>query len=386
MVSGWLATGAAGRRAPLRVGPAGTVVPVPRLLAVLGHGPGDLRTLITRAGIDIQDTGAQRSRARRLRAQIDAHAAHVLPDAPLLTARLRLWGITEDTLAQRRHLIDALARIRPLLPFPRPVTLARLAHDSAGHPHYFDLNADGYGDLVVLLARDLLGAPAPQTPAEERALLIQVGIAADRLSQTVLVLGVTALGDGPTDRALNQAHADHRPIHLTLYDLTVHPPVLDPGKSWTVVENPSVVDEAMMRGAGGPIVCTSGTLTAVDHTLLALARSCSISVEYSGDLDGGGHSIAAAVHSRYQAVVRHMDEQTRLAASSTRPLPPLPPTAEADTGGTPPDPVPHPVYQEHPILLDLLLGPVPDDPLAALHAASLPASRSAPIPGSPLMS
>ncbi|MER7671354.1 DUF2399 domain-containing protein [Kitasatospora sp. NPDC096128] len=353
MVSGWLARSrrAGSRATPLREVRGGFAVPVPRLLEALGYTPGDLRGLVEAAGVEVPDTAGVRRATEQMRTDINRYAELALPDTPSLTARL-CYGISVDTIAERHRLIDALARARALLPLPRPVTLARLAHHCAGDPHYFDLNDNGHGDKLLLLARDLLQAEQPDTPAADRALLARLGMAADRLSQTVLVLGVGATGDGPTDRALNLARADDRPHHLTLHDLTAHPPALDPSRAWLVVENPSVVDEALMRQFDRPIVCTSGTLTAVDHTLLGLARNCGVPLEYSGDLDPAGHAIAAAVRTRYQATIKYMGEAT--APEST------------DGMATPEGPSPDTtvIFQEHPALLDLLLGPCRTDPLA----------------------
>ncbi|MEU9074427.1 DUF2399 domain-containing protein [Kitasatospora sp. NPDC048538] len=380
MVAGWLTRGrrTGARSVALRSTGSGCIVPVPKLLDALGRTPDDLRDLVEAAGVEIPDLAGQRRTADRMRADINDYAARGLPDAPLLTARLRTYGISDESLEERRRLIDALSRLRELLPLSRPVTLARLAHHCAGDPHYFDLNDSGQGDKVVLLARDLLQALQPDTPAAERALLARLGVIADRLSQTVLVLNVTATGDGPTDRALNLARSDNRPVHLTLHDLTAHPPTLESSRTWLVVENPSVVDEALMRGTSRPIVCTSGTLTAVDHTLLALAVDNGVPLEYSGDLDPSGHAIAAAVQARYRAVIRHMDETARREVDEARSTfgsaqPSGQESAERDERASPTQTSTKPktgsqtrrvIFQEHSVILDRLLGPSTGDPLS----------------------
>lgn len=380
LVCGWLRHTASGRGRPpvLRSGPRGTAVPVQQLLRALDRTPADLRGLVEQAGVQIHDRHGPRLHARGLRTRINAHTANALPDTPLLRARLLAVGVTDTTLDERLRLTDALATVRSLLPLSRPVSLARLGHDAGEDPHLFDLTEGRHGDKLVLLARDLLGAPTPQTPAQERALLARLGITADRLSQTVMALHVRACGTGPTDRALNQAHADNRPHHLTLYDVTEHPPRFDARTPWTVVENPSLMEEALQRGTPDPLVCTSGALTAVDHTLLCLARDQGVPLHYSGDLDPAGHTIAAAVQARYNALVQHMDSATRQHAAGfvrRRPADPEAITPDrispaAGSGGEQ-----DALYQEHPAVLDLLLGSCGDDPLAGLwhRAAAAPA-------------
>ncbi|GAA0325209.1 hypothetical protein GCM10010302_75390 [Streptomyces polychromogenes] len=386
MVHGWLRAGAGarGRRSEPRRTGGGTAVPVQRLLSVLGRTPTELHTLVQQAGIAISDRQGPRLRAHELRSMIAEYTSRVLPDTPLLRKRLLSVGVTDATVRERLLLTQALAIVRALAPLPRPVTIARLAHDTSGDPHLFDLTEGRHGDKLVLLTRDMLDAPEPQTPAQERVLLAHLGIIADRLSQTVLMLNVNATGDGPADRALRQAFADGRPVHLTLHDLTRHPPRFDASAPWSVVENPSVVDEAMMRGMRTPVVCTSGTLTAVDHVLLALAHDQGVSLCYSGDIDAAGHSIARAVHTRYGARVQHMDPATlqhaatyvRQTPAQNCPLDVRPPrsgTLPDDSGGLP-------LYQEHPAVLNLLLGSCHDDPLTGLWCS--PASARTPAPRS----
>ncbi|MFF9483216.1 DUF2399 domain-containing protein [Streptomyces sp. NPDC014733] len=387
-IAGWLAhTASTGRIRPLRDGGKGTTIPVPRVLAALGRTHHDLRDLIENAGIHIPDTANTRTAARLLRAEIDSHAAHALPDAPLLTERLRSYGISEDTLTERRFLIDALARARALLPLPRPLSLARLAHHCAVDPHYFDLNDHGRGALLVLLARDLLNAGQPDTPAAERALLARLGVVADRLSQTVLLLNVRAVGDGPTDRALNLAYKDRRPVHLTLHDLTAHPPTLEASQRLLIVENVSLIDEALERGVTRPLACTRGTLSAVDHTLLALTRDAGLAVEYAGDHDPWGHAIAAAVHQRYHATPVAMDTAAHRSATDTEPGWSWPLRAGSGAGDHEPpggrSGVEGRIYQENSAIVDMLLGPSTSDPLhpdisREVPVAQRPAGTAAP--------
>ncbi|MGA5560614.1 DUF2399 domain-containing protein [Streptomyces platensis] len=125
------------------------------------------------------------------------------------------------------------------------------------------------------------------------------------------------------------------------------------------------------------MVCTSGALTAVDHVLLGLAHTCGIPMEYSGDIDTGGKTIAAAVLRRYEAPSREMDDDTRRATwgagvlyEGPPPAPALPGPACASSAanGTPnsagTDNSGPAIFQEHPVVLDRLLDPDPVDPLS----------------------
>jgi uncharacterized protein (TIGR02679 family) len=378
MLTGWLsrAPQLSRRGVSLRIEGSLTVIPVQRVLRALTMTPNELREVVEQNVGKIPPLAEDRRRAAQLREDIWAYTATVLPDTPRLTARLQARGVVDDRADELRRLIDALARVRARLPLSRPATLARLSLNCAGDPHYFDLNDAGQGARLVLLAADMLGADIPDTPAAERALLAQVGIVADSLSQTVLVLNVNATGNGPTDRSLRLAHEDQRPAHLTLHDLTAYPPTLDEAEPWLVVENPSVIHEALMRGVRSPIVCTSGTLTAVDHVLLGLARACGVPMKYSGDIDTGGKNIAAAVLRRYEVPSQEMDRETRRAAAAAGalsegppPVPTLPGPAyvssavhdDPDNAGI--DDSGPVIFQEHPVVLDRLLGPDAADPL-----------------------
>ncbi|MGW1267424.1 DUF2399 domain-containing protein [Streptomyces sp. NPDC002491] len=206
----------------------------------------------------------------------------------------------------------------------------------------------------------------PTRPDHVRALLAEFGIIADRLSATVLLHQVHPIGDGPIDQRLREATA---PVALTLLDLTLSPPHLAP-TPLTVVENPSVLEEALARASTLPLACTSGQLRAVDHALLQLAVDQGVPLRYAGDLDTAGLQIATTVHQLYGAELVAMDAALVHAAKSTAsavPIGALPP-AHANTelgqalrtGG-------RIVYQEHDAVLDRLL---------LTQEASLPATKA----------
>lgn len=360
----WLDTPAQRRRGRTRVPrtPRGTKIPLRELLAVLDLPPDQIQALVERAvGRPIVNRKNSRLQSAQLRLELWEYAATRLSHLPLLLARLKSAGIEDDAATQTRRLIDALAALTRELPHQRPRTLAKLAHDHAGDPHYFD-PATLPGQRLISAVAELAGRPEPTRPDHIRALLADYGIIADRLSATVLLHQVRAIGNGPIDHRLNEATT---PVALNLLDLTRTPPRLAP-QTLTVVENPSVLEAAMERASTQPMACTSGQLRAVDHALLQLALDQGIRLRYAGDLDAAGIQIAATVQQIYgaelvameAAVVHtagHTPSAVNLGALSVVCEPELADVLRA--GGWA-------VYQEHDAVLDRLLAPARMDQVA----------------------
>lgn len=364
-VAGWLGQA---HRGGLRPDSDGYIrVSVPQLLTALGMSATQLYAVVDEI-VGVGRDALELREVERERAQLWRYAAHILPDNPRLVAQLRAVGVSRESMGRTRRLLEALARARCLAPLARPVHLARLAQTCAGDPHYFDLNDGGQGARLVQLAVEILQCPAPTTPLEERQALAGIGVLAERLSHTVIAMNINAVGDGPTDRAIRLAKADRRVLNLNLRDLTEFAPQFVPGERWLVVENPSVVEEAIIRAPERAVVCTSGAFTAVDHALLALAQEHGVALVYSGDLDVGG-AFAARTAARYGASIQLMDQATAHAARDAGPLtgspasvPVLPGPSIVATSGQP-SADGWTVFQEHPLMLDLLLGDDPSDPL-----------------------
>ncbi|MEU7575457.1 TIGR02679 domain-containing protein [Micromonospora sp. NPDC049240] len=235
------------------------------------------------------------------RARLWQYATDELPDLPQLVARKRVTGVGEDG-TEIRHSIAALAAALRRIPVRPPVPLAKLAHDITGDPHYFDLTTLNGIRLVAAIA-ERAGQIEPNRPDLVRALLSTVGVIADRLSATVLLFNVEAVGDGPIDRRLRDSPA---PVALTLLDFVQHPPVLAL-QTLTVVENPSVLEIAFIAGVRQPIACTSGQLRAIDHVLFQLTVSHDVRLRYAGDIDTTGRQIAAFVAPTYGAELIAME-------------------------------------------------------------------------------
>jgi len=286
----WLDTSPRRRRGRSAVVTAtsGVSVPVRELLQVLGIGPCQLLPLVERAtGTPVVNRAEARRDAAELRQELWAYAAGELPDLPGLIARMRATGISGDDAPVRR-LIGALATVVRQLPREPPVSLAKLSHDCACDPHFFDLDTHA-GTRLVSAVAELTGRPEPTRPDLVRALLFEVGVIADRLTATVLLHQVQVTGEGPIDRRLRDSDT---PVALTLLDLTQNPPILST-QVLTVVENPSILEAAMVSGSRLPLACTSGHLGSVDHALLQLAVDQGVQLRYAGDLDDRGLRIDA---------------------------------------------------------------------------------------------
>lgn len=357
----WLDTSARRRRGPsaVGIGPKGTSVPVRELLTVLGVDAGQLAALAEIAlGRPIVNRAAARKNAVQVRHDLWAYAADMLPTMPSVVARLRATGIG-DSDAPTRRLIDALAKAAQHIPAEPPISLAKLSHDCAGDPHFFDLDTAAGARLVAAIA-ELTGRKEPTRPDLIRRLLLDAGVIADRLTATVLLYQVSAVGHGPIDRRLRDSNA---PVALTLLDLTKNPPTLA-RQILTVVENPSIIEAAMASGSRLPLACTSGHLGSVDHELLQLAVNQGIHLRYAGDLDDPGLKIAEYVRQTYGAELVAMDTAIVTAAGpvpSLIPLDPFPQPADAElaaalrtTGNV--------IFQENDVVLSKLLD-VPQDSL-----------------------
>lgn len=330
----WLDTTTRRRRTGSAVTVAGQVVTVPvrELLGILELSGDDLVTIVERAaGRPVVDRSAAARWAGEAKAQLWDHARVVLADTPKLVAAWRKAGVADEQVAGTRLLIDQLAAALARLPEDPPVALAKLAHDVTGDPHRFDLTVDGHGQRLAAAVAERFGRVLPARPHLVRRMLADVGVLADRFSSTVTLLGVDAGGDGLVDSRLRDALAGPWPVPVSLYDLVVHPPRLAV-EVLTVVENPSVLEAALVRGVRMALACTSGSLTSVDHELLTLAYAQGVALRYAGDLDGGGRGIATVVAEHYDATLVAMDLTDR---GDGRPV----------------------VFQEDDAVLDVLLGP-----------------------------
>jgi uncharacterized protein (TIGR02679 family) len=361
LLRSWLDTTTRRRRGKSAISRAGDVAKVPlrELLAVFGIATELLPAMVELAtGQSVVNHSAERTARAAARATLWTEVEGLLALVPLLASRIRAVGVADADIdsvrTDSRHLAAAVAKIDQLrLVGAPPVTLAKLAHDCTGDPHGFDLDTL-IGRRLVEAVAELAGEPIVYRPDAVRALLTRSGVLADRLSSSVLVLNLQASGTGVVDERIRLGGG---PISLTLFDLTVDPPVLA-DTSLVVVENPSVIEAALAAGFTGPLACTSGHLRAVDHAFLQRAVDCEVRLSYAGDVDRDGLIIATQIRELYGARLLAMDAVTVAGAGahpSAVPLGKLPdgtPSELADAlaehGRA--------VYQENDAILNLLLG------------------------------
>lgn len=357
----WLDTSTRRRRgnSVISVAAGMTQVPLRELLARFNLNAEHLPLIAELAvGRKVVNRSLARKAGAGAREALWVQVASDLAAVPELARRIRTAGVAEADInavaLQARQLGSALAIVNGLRkPGAVPVTLAKLAHDCTGDPHAFDLDTLT-GRRLVEAAAELLGKAEPSRPDAVRALLSRVGVLADRLSTTVLVLNMSASGPGPVDERLRLGGG---PVPLTLYDLTLHPPELV-AKPLLVVENPSVLEAAMALGFTGPLACTSGHLRAVEHAFLQRAVDCGVPLSYAGDVDRDGLIIATQIQALYGARLAGMDADVVAKAGSCPsavPLGALPTGIPAELASVL---TAHgrAVYQEHDAVLRALLG------------------------------
>jgi len=332
-----------------------TRVPLREFLTTVGVAAAQLQLLVEVAvGRAVVNRAHERAAGTTARRALWATVETNLAAVPSLARRIRAAGVSEPDIplieAQSEQLGAALARIATLR---APASLAKLAHDCAGTPHAFDLGTLTGRRLVEAIA-EVRAEAVPERPDAVRAMLARARVLADRLSTSVLLLNVWATGPGVVDQRLRLGGG---PVPVTLYDLTVNPPILG-SAPLLVVENPSVLEAAMAAGHTAPLACTSGHLGAVDHTFLQRAVECGVPLSYAGDIDRDGLIIARQVHQFYGAAIMGMDADIVRRAgrhASATPLGPLPDgvspglaSALAVTRRA--------VFQENDVVLDRLLA------------------------------
>lgn len=181
-----------------------------------------------------------------------------------------------------------------------PVALPALAASVTG-----DTKSLNHGTtLATLVLRALAlraGVARPASAAERRELWDQVDVIVDDLASRVLVLNLTASGDG-LGRWLTDAARFGTPFQVTLHQLVNHPmrirhPVI------YVCENPAVLRRACeeLGARCPPLVCTEGRPSTAFRRLARIAAADGAELRYHGDFDWPGVAIAADVIARHHA-------------------------------------------------------------------------------------
>jgi uncharacterized protein (TIGR02679 family) len=337
-------------------------VDVARVGAALGlEDPALLRRMVERVRGPLGNRAAERASNAEARATLWRRTAERLAErTPLTFARIRAAGIPGGDLEAHGEALALLADCFDALPSSRAMPLPAFAWRVSGDPHALDTNTP-IARYLHLGAAELTGRGRgegePDSIAARRALQ-ELGVVMDRISFATITYGLRATPDSPLGRLLEEARKATVPLGLSGAMLDGPSPAWLQ-KSWLCVENPSVVEAAVLAGAAGPVVCTSGWPSIDAQRLLDGARAQGIELRYAGDYDATGLAIASFMIQRYGAVIL-MTRDRYLRADLGR----APVWGEGEVPGTPWDRAladaireeRRVVYQEDPAIFQELLG------------------------------
>lgn len=342
-------------------------VPVAKLLAPLGLGDlGELRRALEEIHGSLADRRSERQATLAAREQLwswlEAEAARIpLGDLRAWVGAQRAGGV-RGGLARHRELLAAALDVLAALPADGR-SLAVFAEERTGDPHALDPARPLTGLVLdaIAAARGVVRAPGAEAA---RDLWESVGVAPDPLSSSVLALGLTAAGQPQLAAWLRAASASSEPVVLTLSTLRRWPaPPLPDGSRVFVVENPSLVMEAMAGGWSGraPLVCSSGRPTLATLTLIRQLTAGGARAFQHADFDPAGLAITAWLAERAGSIPWRMTSAAyrRALAEPTFPRPRAtsPRPGATDPGPSPTSPRPSPTSPR-----PRLVGPVPATP------------------------
>ena len=275
---------------------------VAQISAALGlQEEAQLRRLVERLRGPIGNRAAARAASSEARAALWAQAFTRLGmRIPKTLARIRAAGVPGGDVDAHTRVLEVLANSLDRLPLAPSVPLPMLAWQVSGDPHALDGNTT-CGRYLQLAAVELAGSALIGRELDGitiRRALQDLGVIADRLSVTTITYGLRAEPDSPVGRVLEAGAAANTPVNLSGALLDSRTPTFLQGK-WLCIENPSIVEAAMLAGYAGPLVCTSGWPSLDTQRLLQVARTQGIELHYAGDYDPEGLAIANFMASRY---------------------------------------------------------------------------------------
>ena len=278
-----------------------------------------LRLLVERIRGPIGNRAADRAATSEARAALWRRATERLGvRTPETLARIRAAGVPDGAVDAHAQVLEMLADSLDSLPSKPPVPLPVLAWQVSGNPHALDADT-ACGRYLQLGAVELAGewsAEREPNGSTIRRALQDLGVMVDRISSTTITYGLRAQPGSPLGRLLEAAGATRTPVGISGAMLDGASPRF-PQRSWLCVENPSVVEGAMLAGCAGPLVCTAGWPSIDAQRLLDLARAQGIDLYYAGDYDSVGLAIANFMATRYEATIV-MTEAAYLSADLRR--------------------------------------------------------------------
>ncbi len=212
------------------------------------------------------------------------------------------------------------------------ISLSALANDCAGDPHGLDPGR-AVSAMVLEAISSVFCQSTPADAESARSTWEMAGVVPDPHSSTVLALGLPGGPSSPLEQWLAQAARERQPVVLSLANLRRWPlSPLPAGAEAFVVENPSLIAEALRADIRAPLICTSGRPTVATLTLLRQLGAQGASLYQHADFDPAGLSITAWLAARAATVPWCMDSYDYLEAvpgttadpTITGPVPPTP--------------------------------------------------------------
>lgn len=252
----------------------------------------------------------------------------VLVGQPVLqdwARRCRRAGLIAGSVDGTRRLLEEALAVLDALPaegIPLPVFAVGLLGDTHALDDDRRLSA-----LVRTALACLYDVEVPAGAQARRALWEQAGIADDALSVTVLVAGARPRSTGLVPEILRACADAGQAASLTLAQLRACPELILPGHEVRIVENPSILAQALHRlgTTCPPLVCLAGWPNSAGLAVLDLFRDGGQRLHYHGDFDGEGIRIAAHVLAKSTARPWRLHGADYLAAVQR--------TGPADPGG-----------------------------------------------------
>jgi len=241
-------------------------VPLPEVDAALRRAgiSSGLRSAVESLTGPVRDRAAERSaELRQFQDVLDGARRSPLAAAPWHLAWLEeisrdgtLTRLVRQGQGQLLAQATAVLERLPAGPDESAVLLPALAEAVTGDPKALDGSALSALVLRALARRDPSG---PDGPDAERALWAAAGVVSDDLASQVLVLNVSAVGDGLGDWLTGAAEAGE-PFRVTLHQLTVMP-VMPLAIDLRVCADPAVLRAAaaQLGPDSAPLVCTEGS-------------------------------------------------------------------------------------------------------------------------------
>lgn len=277
----------------------------------------NLRALVEELRGPIVNRAAERQAARAGRDGLWAWLAGEVALGGLdgWVTRLRRAGVPRGDVDAHRDRLRGVLGVLCRLP-AEDVLLSVLARETLGDPHGLDRGR--WAATVVLDAVATSRGKAPPSTAEEaRALWTEVGVVADALSSTVLVVGLRTTGVDPLATFLGASASGGEPAVVTLAQLQRWPVDSVEATDVYVVENPSLVADAAARGPVlAPLVCTSGWPNVAVLTLLRQLVACGAELHHHADFDPSGLEIVRLLADRVGARPWRMTAADYLAAAA----------------------------------------------------------------------